>query len=89
MLSEIFQYQKSLKLLIFKLPFQHPAREIAQDFKTDLHFESSAILALQEAGEAYCIGLFEDANLCAIHAMYVTVMPKDIQVAHCICGEQA
>ena len=43
-------------------------REIAQDFKTDLRFQSSAVLALQEAAEAYLVGLFEDTNLCAIHA---------------------
>merc|ERR1712210_145383 len=43
-------------------------REIAQDFKTDLRFQSSAVMALQEASEAYLVGLFEDTNLCAIHA---------------------
>jgi hypothetical protein len=55
--------------------------EIAQDFKNDLHFQGSAILALQEAAEAYLVGLFEDTNLCAIHAKRVTIMPKDIQLA--------
>jgi histone H3/H4 len=54
-------------------------REIAQDFKTDLRFQSSAVLALQEAAEAYLVGMFEDTNLCAIHAKRVTIMPKDIQ----------
>ena len=63
--------------LIRKLPFQRLVREIAQDFKTDLRFQSSAILALQEASEAYLVGLFEDTNLCAIHAKRVTIMPKD------------
>ncbi|KAG0445531.1 hypothetical protein HPB47_014226 [Ixodes persulcatus] len=57
-------YQKSTELLICKLPFQRLVREIAQDFKTDLLFQSSAVLALQEANEAYLIGLFEDTNLC-------------------------
>merc|ERR1712242_438916 len=51
-------------------------REIAQDFKTDLRFQSAAIGALQEASEAYLVGLFEDTNLCAIHAKRVTIMPK-------------
>ncbi|GLD47575.1 uncharacterized protein AKAME5_002719200 [Lates japonicus] len=55
--------------------------EIAQDFKTDLRFQSSAVMALQEASEAYLVGLFEDTNLCAIHAKRVTIMPKDIQLA--------
>ncbi|CAB1332326.1 unnamed protein product [Coregonus sp. 'balchen'] len=78
---EIRRYQKSTELLIRKLPFQRLVREIAQDFKTDLRFQSSAVMALQEASEAYLVGLFEDTNLCAIHAKRVTIMPKDIQLA--------
>ncbi|XP_053352209.1 histone H2A-like isoform X2 [Clarias gariepinus] len=65
------------------------AKEIAQDFKTDLRFQSSAVMALQEASEAYLVGLFEDTNLCAIHAKRVTIMPKDIQLARRIRGERA
>ncbi|KAK2913306.1 hypothetical protein Q8A67_001705 [Cirrhinus molitorella] len=80
-LREIRRYQKSTELLIRKLPFQRLVREIAQDFKTDLRFQSSAVMALQEASEAYLVGLFEDTNLCAIHAKRVTIMPKDIQAA--------
>ncbi|MBZ3875153.1 histone H3.3 type 1 [Sciurus carolinensis] len=64
-------------------------REIAQDFKTDLRFQSTAIGALQEASEAYLVDIFEDTNLCAIHAKRVTIMPKDIQLARCIRGECA
>ena len=78
-LREIRRYQKSTELLIRKLPFQRLVREIAQDFKTDLRFQGSAVLALQESAEAYLVGLFEDTNLCAIHAKRVTIMPKDIQ----------
>ncbi|VDP96464.1 unnamed protein product [Echinostoma caproni] len=88
-LRGIRRYQKSTELLIRKLPFQHLTREIAQDFKTDLHFQSSAVSALQEASEAYLVGLFEDINLCAIHAKCVTIMPKDIQLARRIRGERA
>ncbi|KAK5640154.1 hypothetical protein RI129_010987 [Pyrocoelia pectoralis] len=73
-LREIRRYQKSTELLIRKLPFQRLVREIAQDFKTDLRFQ---------------IGLFEDTNLCAIHAKRVTIMPKDIQLARRIRGERA
>ncbi|GKA24526.1 histone H3.2 [Tanacetum coccineum] len=80
-LREIRKYQKSTELLIRKLPFQRLVREIAQDFKTDLRFQSSAVAALQEASEAYLVGLFEDTNLCAIHAKRVTIMPKDMQLA--------
>ncbi|KAK9905293.1 hypothetical protein M0R45_000345 [Rubus argutus] len=87
--GEIRKYQKSTELLIRKLPFQRLVREIAQDFKTDLRFQSHAVLALQEAAEAYLVGLFEDTNLCAIHAKRVTIMPKDIQLARRIRGERA
>lgn len=87
-LREIRKYQKSTDLLIRKLPFQRLVREIAQDYKTDLRFQSTAILALQEASEAYLVGLFEDTNLCAIHAKRVTIMPKDIQLARRIRGER-
>ncbi|EPZ34930.1 Histone H3.2 [Rozella allomycis CSF55] len=87
-LREIRRYQKSTELLIRKLPFQRLVREIAQDFKTDLRFQSTAIAALQEAAEAYLVGLFEDTNLCAIHAKRVTIMPKDIQLARRIRGER-
>ncbi|XP_063706821.1 histone H3-like [Culicoides brevitarsis] len=73
-LREIRRYQKSTELLIRKLPFQRLVREIAQDFKTDLRFQSSAVLALQEASEAYLVGLFEDTNLCAIHAKPPKIM---------------
>src|SRR5271170_2072371 len=78
-LREIRRYQKSTELLIRKLPFQRLVREIAQDFKSDLRFQSSAIGALQESVEAYLVSLFEDTNLCAIHAKRVTIrkfLPK-------------
>merc|ERR1711890_171683 len=88
-LREIRRFQKSTELLVRKLPFQRLVREIANDFKTDLRFQSSAVLALQEAAEAYMVGLFEDTNLCAIHAKRVTIMPKDMQLARRIRGERS
>ena len=88
-LREIRRYQKSTDLLLRKLPFQRFVREIAQDFKQDLRFQGSAVLALQEAAEAHNIGIFEDTNLCAIHAKRVTIMPKDIQLARRIRGERS
>ena len=88
-LREIRHFQKTGDLLIRKLPFQRLVREIAQDFKNDLRFQSSAILALQEAAEAYLVSLFEDTNLCAIHAKRVTIMPKDMQLARRIRGDAA
>mmetsp|Transcript_13080 Transcript_13080/g.31047 ORF Transcript_13080/g.31047 Transcript_13080/m.31047 type:complete len:137 (+) Transcript_13080:573-983(+) len=87
-LREIKKYQKSTELLIRKLPFQRLVREIAQDFRSDLRFQSSAVLALQEASEAYLVSLFEDTNLCSIHAKRVTIMPKDIHLARRIRGEK-
>ena len=88
-LREIRRYQKSTELLIRKLPFQRLVREVAFDFKSELRFQSHALLALQEASEVYLIHLFEDANLCAIHAKRVTIFPKDIQLARRIRGERA
>ena len=86
-LKDIRHYQGSTALLILKLPFQRVVREITQDFKTDLRFKSVAVLCLQEAAEAYLVRLFDDANLCAIHARRVTIMPKDILLARRIRGE--
>ena len=87
-LREIRRYQKTTDLLLKKAPFQRLVREISQDYKADLRFQSSAVLALQEASEAYLVGLFEDTNLCAIHAKRVTIMPKDMQLARRIRGEK-
>jgi histone H3 len=67
-LREIRRYQKSTELLIRRAPFQRLVREIAQDYKSDLRFQQSAVDALQEASESYLVSLFEDTNLCAIHA---------------------
>ena len=95
-LKQIRQYQKSTELLIRKLPFQRLVREIASDSEviksplcSKVRFQSAAIMALQKATEAYLVGLFEDSNLCAIHARRVTIMPKDIQLARRIRGERA
>ena len=87
-LREIRKYQKSTDLLIRKLPFQRLVREIAQDFKSDLRFQGTALVALQEATEAYLVSLFEDTNLCAIHAKRVTIIPKDIQLSRRLRGER-
>lgn len=85
-LREIRRYQKSTELLIRKQPFQRMARSISQEFKPDSRFQGSALASLQEATEAFIIGLFEDANDCAIHGRRVTVMPRDIQLAMKIRG---
>ncbi|KIJ70046.1 hypothetical protein HYDPIDRAFT_77460, partial [Hydnomerulius pinastri MD-312] len=94
-LREIRKYQRSTDLLLRRLPFSRVVREIALDMMTDtnydmgetgLRWQSSAILALQEATEAFLVHLFEDANLCAIHAKRVTIMQRDIQLARRIRG---
>ena len=94
----IRHYQKGTKLLIRKLPFTRLVREVAHKvvaargmtahFNEGVKFQSNAIMARQEASESYLVGLFEDTNLCAIHARRVTVMPKDILLARRIRGEQ-
>uniref|UniRef100_A0AB74ULD6 Histone H3 n=1 Tax=Neonothopanus gardneri TaxID=1069186 RepID=A0AB74ULD6_9AGAR len=92
-LREIRKYQKSTDLLLRKLPFSRLVREIALDMTTttngemyELRWQSSAIQALQEATEAFLVHLFEDANLCALHAKRVTIMQRDIQLARRIRG---
>jgi histone H3 len=89
-LREIRQYQKSTENLIPKTPFQRLIREVCQvELKrTNIRFTSGALMATQEAAEAYLAGLFEDTNLCAIHAKRITIMPKDIQLARRIRGEK-
>ncbi|PYI27287.1 histone-fold-containing protein [Aspergillus indologenus CBS 114.80] len=90
-LKEIRHYQRSFDLLIRKLPFARLVREVALDLLpaevgSELRWQSHAILALQEAAEAFLVHLFEDTNLCAIHAKRVTIMQKDIQLARRIRG---
>ena len=44
-------------------------------------------MGIQEAGEAFLVGLLEQANLCALHAKHVTIMLRDIQLVRCIPGD--
>ncbi len=87
-LREIRRHQKNTDFLMRKAPFQHLVREIACDIKSDLRMQSTALLALQEAAEAYLVGLFNNTNECALHAKCVTIMPKDMQLAQRIRGEK-
>lgn len=86
-LRQIIQFQRGVQLFIRKVEFQRLVREIAQDYKTDLRFQPTAILALQEAAEAYLIDTFRAANECAFHAKRVTIYPGDIKLARGIRGE--
>ena len=90
-LCEIAFYQKHYGLPSSKLAFARLFREILYDDmnKEDMRVQASVILVAQEGMEAYVVGLLEDSNLCAIHGKRVTIMPKDIQLAHCIRGERS
>ena len=86
-MREIRAYQKSTNLLLRRLPFARLVREIQQGLTREPYrWQAAALLALQEASEAHLVGLFEDTNLCAIHAKRVTIMPKDMQLARRIRG---
>ena len=85
-LKEVKRYQKMTRLILPRAPFQRLVRDVANGFHGELKFHMSALLALQEAAESYLHGIFEDANLCAIHANRVTVMKKDIDLAKRIRG---
>ncbi|CAD6498695.1 BgTH12-04356 [Blumeria graminis f. sp. triticale] len=88
-LKEIRRYQRSTDLLLSKLPFSRLVRDVALQVRPaseGWRWQSQAIQALQEAAEAFLVHLFEDTNLCAIHAKRVTIMQKDIQLARRIRG---
>ncbi|XP_075240939.1 histone H3-like [Convolutriloba macropyga] len=88
-LQEIRRYQRSTELLIPKLPFQRVVREITLKLTgvADIKYQTAALGALHEAAEAYLVGLFEDTNLCCVHARRVTIMPRDIVLARRIRGD--
>ena len=90
-LREIRKYQKSTELLLRKGPFNRLVREILQSDlgKHGLRWQQNAVIALQEAAEAYMVGLFEDSQLEAVHGKRITINPKDMQLARRIRGEVA
>lgn len=87
-LREIRKYQRSTETIIPKAPFARMVREIIAYYGTDMRVTSGAFEALQQASEAYLAGLFEDVNLCALHAGRVTIQPKDMSLARRIRGER-
>ena len=86
-LREIRRYQKTTSNLLPRAAFQRVVRGVARGFDSDLRFASQALVALQEAAEAYLVGIFEDANMCALHANRVTIMRKDMDLARRIRGD--
>ena len=87
-LREVKRYQKTTDMLLPRASFQRLVRSITMDMDHSLRFQSQALHALQEASEAYIVGLFEDTNLCAIHAKRMTVMKKDMDLARRIRGDR-
>ena len=88
-MKEIRHYQSTTDLVLLKLPFARLVREICESVVPagkEMHWQSQAIMALQEATEAFLVHLFEDTNLCAIHAKRVTIAPKDMQLARRVRG---
>ena len=90
-LREIRKYQKSTELLLRKSPFNRLCREILQQDlgKYGMRWQQNAVIALQEAAEAYMVSLFEDSQLEAVHGKRITINPKDMQLARRIRGEVA
>ena len=88
-LQEIRKLQQSTNTLVPRIHFSRVIRDIA--FSSvggrDFRWASEALEAIQTAAEAYLVGLFEDANLCAMHAKRVTIMTKDLFLARRIRGE--
>ena len=76
-LHEIRKFQKPTGFLIQKLPSLWWVQIVVQEYHGNLHFWATAFLNLEEVAEAYAVNLFEDANLCAVHAKHITVIPKD------------
>lgn len=87
-LSEIRKFQRSSDLLIHRLPFARLVKEITLKFHHSLQWQNIALEALQHASEDFLIGLLEDANLSALHAKRITIMPKDIRLARRIRGHK-
>lgn len=86
-LREIRKYQMSTDVLIRRMPFRRLALEVLSEFSTAKRLQVMAIRSLQEAAEAFLVGLFADANLCAIHAKRICIMPKDFLLARRIRGD--
>ena len=87
-LLEIWYYQKHVKLLIPLLAFSRLVREVATEVSSEnLRFQSAAMKALQEGSEAYLIRLWEDSQLCTIHAKCVTLMQQDMRLAWTLCQD--
>ena len=87
-LREIRRYQKSTELLIRKIPFQRLVREIVTTLfpNEPYRFQSTALLALQEASEDYLVRMFSQVNDLAIHGKRVTIKPEDIHIWGRITG---
>ena len=86
-LRQISKYQRSVDTIIPKVSFQGMVREISRGIKSDIRFQSTALLALQEAAEAYAVAVFERTQKCAVHAKRKTIMPRDVHLQRILAGE--
>jgi len=87
-LRDIRRYQRSTEMLIRKAPFQRLVKQCSHELSVKYRWQGTALLAMQEAAEAFLVSVFEDANLCALHAKRVTLFPADIQLARRIRGDR-
>ena len=89
-LREIRRYQMSTEFLIRKIPFQTLVREVVTALfpSENYRFQSTALLALQEASEDYLVRMFTQVNDLAIHGKRVTIKPEDIHIWGRITGSQ-
>lgn len=92
-LREMRKYRKGTDLFIRKAAFHRLVKELTVDELArdghsidNLRWTDNALVALQEASEAYIVHVFGDAQLCAMHAKRVTVMPSDLKLARRIAG---
>ena len=79
-----FQSTQATMLLIRKLPFARLVCEIAQDYKTNLRFTATAILALHHASEYFLVELMEKTHLAALHHKRIMIAPKDMHLIKAI-----
>lgn len=87
-LREIRKYQRSTDTVIRRLGFQRLVRDIAQQIVPEAKFQQSSLKVIQECTEMYLCRLFEDSQLCTLHAKRVTVFVKDMALAKRIRGDR-
>lgn len=90
-LRDIRRYQRNGQPLIPRAPIERIARIAISIFRGghDLRLTSGAIEALREAVQIYAVELFENTNLCALHAKRSTIRDIDMKLARRLSGGSA